>query len=126
MSVFFTNRKKFFQIFQKDRRLPSEFCTSRRLSYAPMAGFPLCSNKAVKGEVILTNKELESSKYSLRKSVFWNTHRCSVNGSLTLELRRCTVLAEQAWFWRNTSWPLNLEKSGQLVQSLCSDLLGGH
>ena len=57
MSVFFTNRKKFFQVFQKDRRLPSEFCTSRRLSYAPMAGFSLRSNKAVKGEVIVNYYE---------------------------------------------------------------------
>ena len=36
-----------------DSGLLPEFCTSRRLSYAPMAGFPLLSNKAFKGEVIV-------------------------------------------------------------------------
>ena len=28
----------------------TEFCTSRRLSYAPIAGFPLSFNKALRGE----------------------------------------------------------------------------
>jgi hypothetical protein len=57
--------------FQKVVKFPShlipEFCTSRRLSYAPIAGFPLRSNKALKGEVIvnyyepLITKQMEAS-----------------------------------------------------------------
>jgi hypothetical protein len=47
----------FHQVVEFPRRLIPEFCTSRRLSYAPIAGFPLRSNKAFKGEVIVNYYE---------------------------------------------------------------------